>query len=38
MIETIIELHPRDQWRPGLSQEALVAEMDRRLRWHANLF
>jgi Cu(I)/Ag(I) efflux system membrane protein CusA/SilA len=40
MIETIIELHPRDQWRPGLSQEALVAEMDRRLRWPGmpNLF
>ncbi len=27
MIETVITLRPREEWRPGLSFEALVAEM-----------
>jgi Cu(I)/Ag(I) efflux system membrane protein CusA/SilA len=31
MNETIIHLKPRDQWRPGMSREKLVAEMDRKL-------
>jgi Cu(I)/Ag(I) efflux system membrane protein CusA/SilA len=29
MIETAIQLKPREQWRPGLTTEALVAELDR---------
>ncbi|MBM4383828.1 MAG: efflux RND transporter permease subunit [Deltaproteobacteria bacterium] len=29
MIETVITLRPRDEWREGLSYEALIAEMDR---------
>jgi len=28
MIETVITLRPREEWRPGLSFEELVAEMD----------
>ncbi len=28
MIETIIELKPEDQWRPGMTLEKLIAEMD----------
>ena len=31
MIETTIQLKPRDQWRPGMTREALVAEMDAAL-------
>ena len=29
MIETIIVLRPKDQWREGMTQEQLVAELDR---------
>jgi len=29
MFETTIQFKPRDQWRPGLTQEALIAELDR---------
>jgi Cu(I)/Ag(I) efflux system membrane protein CusA/SilA len=29
MFETTIRLKPRDQWRPGLTQDALIAELDR---------
>ncbi len=29
MMETTITLKPKDQWRPGLTQEELVDEMDR---------
>ncbi len=32
MFETTIQFKPRDQWRPGLTQEALVAELDRVVR------
>ncbi len=32
MFETSIEFKPRDQWRPGLTPEALVAELDRVVR------
>ena len=32
MFETTIHFKPRDQWRPGLTQEALVAELDRVVR------
>jgi Cu(I)/Ag(I) efflux system membrane protein CusA/SilA len=29
MFETIIQFKPRDQWREGMTQEALIAELDR---------
>ena len=29
MFETTIQLKPRNQWRPGLTPDALVAELDR---------
>ena len=32
MIETVIELKPRDQWRPGMTPEKLRAELDRVVR------
>ena len=28
MFETTIRFKPRDQWRPGMTQERLIAEMD----------
>ncbi|HWP45126.1 MAG TPA: CusA/CzcA family heavy metal efflux RND transporter, partial [Blastocatellia bacterium] len=31
MNETIVHLKPQDQWRPGMTREKLVAEMDDRL-------
>jgi Cu(I)/Ag(I) efflux system membrane protein CusA/SilA len=31
MIETFIQLAPRDQWRPGLTTEDLIAELDSRV-------
>ncbi|MGD9401592.1 MAG: CusA/CzcA family heavy metal efflux RND transporter [bacterium] len=31
MIETVIRLKPRGEWRPGLTREKLIAEMDRSL-------
>jgi Cu(I)/Ag(I) efflux system membrane protein CusA/SilA len=31
MAETLIRLKPRDQWRPGMTAERLVEELDRRL-------
>jgi len=31
MMETIITLKPRDQWRPGLTPELLVAELEQKL-------
>jgi Cu(I)/Ag(I) efflux system membrane protein CusA/SilA len=33
MIETVVELKPKAQWRPGLTHEALVEEMDKVLRF-----
>ena len=33
MIETIITLKPRAQWRPGLTTEKLVAELDSMIRF-----
>jgi Cu(I)/Ag(I) efflux system membrane protein CusA/SilA len=33
MVETIITLKPRDEWRPGLSFEGLIQEMDQKLRY-----
>ena len=32
MNETIVHLKPPDQWRPGLTRERLIAEMDEKLR------
>jgi len=31
MYETIVHLKPKDQWRPGVTQESLIAELDRRV-------
>jgi Cu(I)/Ag(I) efflux system membrane protein CusA/SilA len=33
MFETIINLKPKSEWRPGLTVEALTAEMDRALQF-----
>lgn len=40
MAETTVVLKPRDQWRPGLTWDDLVAEMDERLQYPGmpNLF
>ena len=32
MIETTIALRPRDEWRPGMTPQKLVAELDARVR------
>jgi Cu(I)/Ag(I) efflux system membrane protein CusA/SilA len=32
MVETTVNLKPQDQWRPGMTQDQLIAEMDQRLR------
>jgi len=32
MVETIIQLKPRDKWRPGLTPDDLIAQMDQALR------
>lgn len=32
MFETIVRLKPKDQWRPGMSSEKLVEELDRTVR------
>ncbi|RMH35747.1 MAG: efflux RND transporter permease subunit [Nitrospirae bacterium] len=32
MAETVITLKPRDQWRPGMTWDRLIEEMDRRVR------
>ncbi len=33
MYETIINLKPRDQWRPGVTADSLIAEMDKALQF-----
>ncbi|HXZ86693.1 MAG TPA: efflux RND transporter permease subunit, partial [Myxococcota bacterium] len=33
MVETIVQLAPRERWRPGLTWESLVQELDRKLRY-----
>jgi Cu(I)/Ag(I) efflux system membrane protein CusA/SilA len=40
MVETVITLKPRDQWREGMTWERLIQEMDRTLRYPGmpNLF
>jgi Cu(I)/Ag(I) efflux system membrane protein CusA/SilA len=32
MVETTVHFRPRDQWRPGMTPERLVAELDQRLK------
>ncbi|GJL85418.1 MAG: cation transporter [Micavibrio sp.] len=32
MIETWIELKPREEWRPGMTPKKLIAELDKRVR------
>jgi len=32
MNETIVHLKPAEQWRPGMTRESLIAEMDEKLR------
>ncbi|HET7811711.1 MAG TPA: efflux RND transporter permease subunit [Steroidobacteraceae bacterium] len=32
MVETTVHFKPRDQWRPGMTPEQLVAELDQRLK------
>jgi Cu(I)/Ag(I) efflux system membrane protein CusA/SilA len=33
MFETVINLKPRDQWRPGVTSDSLIAEMDKALQF-----
>src|SRR5258708_29920880 len=33
MFETIVNLRPREQWRPGMTTDRLIAEMDRALQF-----
>jgi Cu(I)/Ag(I) efflux system membrane protein CusA/SilA len=33
MMEVVVELKPKDQWRPGMTYEHLVKEMDRELQF-----
>jgi Cu(I)/Ag(I) efflux system membrane protein CusA/SilA len=33
MVETVINLKPRDQWRPGMTIDKLIAELDRALQF-----
>ncbi len=32
MFETTIQLKPRDEWRPGMTTDAIIAELDSRLK------
>ena len=33
MIETIILLKPKDEWRPGITKQDIVAELDQNFRF-----
>jgi len=33
MYETVINLKPRDEWRPGVTVDSLIAEMDKALQF-----
>jgi copper/silver efflux system protein len=33
MFETVINLKPKDQWRPGVTSDSLIAEMDKTLQF-----
>jgi Cu(I)/Ag(I) efflux system membrane protein CusA/SilA len=32
MVETVVQLRPRSEWRPGMTPDKLVEELDRRVR------
>ncbi len=32
MVETVVNLKPKEQWRPGLTQERIITELDQKLR------
>ncbi|OLC06564.1 MAG: cation transporter [Gemmatimonadetes bacterium 13_1_40CM_66_11] len=32
MVETVVNLNPESQWRPGMTQDRLIAEMDQAVR------
>jgi Cu(I)/Ag(I) efflux system membrane protein CusA/SilA len=32
MVETVVNLKPRDEWRPGITEDRIIADLDRRLR------
>src|SRR5881628_3479160 len=32
MVETVVNLKPREAWRPGVTQDWIIADLDRRLR------
>lgn len=40
MVETIIKLKPKDQWRPGMTWDSLIEEMNRKVKFPgmANIF
>lgn len=33
MIETVIQFHPKDQWREGMSLESIIAELERTVKF-----
>ncbi len=33
MVETLVTLKPQEQWRPGMTWDSLIAEMDEKLRF-----
>ena len=33
MFETVINLKPKEEWRPGMTIESLIAEMDKALQF-----
>ncbi len=33
MVETVVNLKPRAEWRPGMTQDRIIAELDQRLRF-----
>ncbi len=37
MMETVVQLKPKSQWRPGMTWEKLIAEMDSALQIHGNV-
>jgi Cu(I)/Ag(I) efflux system membrane protein CusA/SilA len=32
MVETTIQLKPQDQWRPGMTMDKIIAELDKTVR------
>jgi Cu(I)/Ag(I) efflux system membrane protein CusA/SilA len=33
MVETVVNLKPKEQWRPGVRQERIIAELDQKLKF-----